>query len=166
MADEVKTGTIIKKHKILIFTDTSELNDGSAYKRIKKSTELDLVSEAQTEEFDFIASENTEEILKNYKFSLAQDLVMIQGEEDFEFFFNKFYDLPNNPEVKVKTMIVFAFKGDSSTGYKAWETTSNVMFDGMNGVDSKINFTLNFGDIATGTAKMVDSTPTFEKAGA
>ena len=164
MADEVKTGTMIKKYMVGIFIDTSEGGDGTGYKRIKKSTELEIATEANTEEFDFIANVNPEELLKNYKISLAQDLVMIQGEEDFEYFFDKFYNLPVAPEVKAKAMIVFMFKGDKTNGYKAWETTANVMFDNMNGVDGKLNFTLNFGDITLGTATMAGSTPTFEPA--
>lgn len=164
MADEVKTGTMIKKYMVGVFIDTSESADGSAYKRIKKSTELEIATEANTEEFDFIASVNPEELLKNYKISLAQDLVMIQGEDDFEYFFDKFYNLPVSPEVKTKAMIVFMFKGDKTSGYKAWETTANIMFDNMNGVDGKLNFTLNFGDVALGTATMAAGTPTFEPA--
>ena len=164
MADEVKTGTMIKKYMVGIFIDTSEGGDGTGYKRIKKSTELEIATEANTEEFDFIANVNPEELLKNYKISLAQDLVMIQGEDDFEYFFDKFYKLPVAPEVKTKAMIVFMFKGDKTNGYKAWETTANVMFDNMNGVDGKLNFTLNFGDITLGNAKMSAGTPTFELA--
>lgn len=164
MADEVKTGTMIKKYMVGIFIDTSEGGDGTEYKRIKKSTELEIATEANTEEFDFIANVNPEELLKNYKISLSQDLVMIQGEDDFEYFFDKFYNLPVAPEVKTKAMIVFMFKGDKTSGYKAWETTANVMFDNMNGVDGKLNFTLNFGDIALGTATMANGTPTFRKA--
>lgn len=164
MADEVKTGTMIKKYMVGIFIDTSEGGDGTGYKRIKKSTELEISTEANTEEFDFIANVNPEELLKNYKISLAQDLVMIQGQDDFEYFFDKFYNLPVAPEVKAKAMIVFMFKGDKTSGYKAWETTANVKFDNMNGVDGKINFTLNFGDVILGTATMADGTPTFRKA--
>lgn len=164
MADEVKTGTMIKKYMVGVFIDTSEGADGSAYKRIKKSTELEIATEANTEEFDFIANVNPEELLKNYKISLAQDLVMIQGEDDFEYFFDKFYNLPVAPEVKAKAMIVFMFKGDKTSGYKAWETMANIMYDNMNGVDGKINFTLNFGDVILGTATMADGTPTFKKA--
>lgn len=164
MADEVKTGTMIKKYMVGVFIDTSEGGDGTGYKRIKKSTELEIATEANTEEFDFIANVNPEELLKNYKISLAQDLVMIQGQDDFEYFFDKFYNLPVVPEVKAKAMIVFMFKGDKTNGYKAWETMTNIMYDSMNGVDGKINFTLNFGDVILGTATMADGTPTFRKA--
>lgn len=164
MANEVKTGTMIKKYMVGVFIDTSEGGDGTGYKRIKKSTELEIATEANTEEFDFIADVNPSELVKNYKISLAQDLVMIQGQDDFEYFFDKFYSLPVAPEVKAKAMIVFMFKGDKTSGYKAWETTANIMYDSMNGVDGKINFTLNFGDVILGTATMADGTPTFRKA--
>ena len=90
---------------------------------------------------------------------------MIKGEDDFEFFYEKFYNLPLVPEVKVDTMVVFMFDGTSSTGYKEWETTSTIIYDNMNGVDSKINFGINFGGtIDLGTATMVDGVPTFTKA--
>ena len=164
MADEVKSGTMIKKYMVGVFIDTSEGGDGTGYKRIKKSTELEIATEANTEEFDFIADVNPSELVKNYKISLAQDLVMIQGQDDFEYFFDKFYNLPVVPEVKAKAMIVFMFKGDKTSGYKAWETMANIMYNNMNGVDGKINFTLNFGDVILGTATMADGTPTFRKA--
>lgn len=164
MADEVKTGTMIKKYMVGVFIDTSEGGDGTGYKRIKKSTELEIATEANTEEFDFIADVNPSELVKNYKISLAQDLVMIQGQDDFEYFFDKFYNLPVVPEVKAKAMIVFMFKGDASSGYKAWETMASIMYDNMNGVDGKLNFTINFGDVTLGTATMSDGTPTFKKA--
>ena len=151
---------MIKKNQIGIFFKV----DG-VYKRIKKSTELEIATESNTEEFEFIADVNPTEMVKNYKISLSQDLVMIKGEDDFEFFYEKFYNLPLVPEVKVDTMVVFMFDGTSSTGYKAWETTSTIIYDNMNGVDSKINFGINFGGtIDLGTATMVDGVPTFTKA--
>lgn len=140
------------------------LNVESAYKRIKKSTELELAVEANTEEQDFIADKTPTEILQNYTVSLAQDLTMIKGEEDFEYIYEQFYNaIPDNTEVKTKCLIAFMFDGDKTAGYKAWETDCNILFEGMNGVDSKINFTINFGDIRKGTAKVSDGTITFEK---
>lgn len=153
------TGTVVKKYMIGLF-----LNVESAYKRIKKSTELELAVEANTEEQDFIADKTPTEILQNYTVSLAQDLTMIKGEEDFEYIYEQFYNaIPDNTEVKTKCMIAFMFDGDKTAGYKAWETDCNILFEGMNGVDSKINFTINFGDIRKGTAKVSDGTITFEK---
>ncbi len=134
------------------------------YKRIKKSTTLEIAVEANTEEQDFIADKTPTELLKNYGVSLAQDLAMIKGEEDFEFIWEKFYNaIPNNEEVKTKCMIVFMFDGDKTAGYKAWETEAKITFENLNGVDSKINFTINFGDIEKGIATMADNVPTFTK---
>ena len=43
-ADEVGAGTMIKKYMIALFIDTS--GNGAGYKRIKKSTELEITTEA------------------------------------------------------------------------------------------------------------------------
>ena len=157
---EVPVGQTVKKYMIGLFVYVTD-----AYKRIKKSTTLEIVLEPNTEEYDFIADMNPTEILKNYKVSLAQDLTMIKGEEDFEYFWEQLYNLPKVPEVKTKVMIAFMFDGDKSAGYRAWETDAQIMFDNINGVDSKINFTINFGGtIRLGTATMSDGTPTFAPA--
>lgn len=156
---EVPNGTTIKKYMIAIF-----LMMDTAYKRIKKSTTLELAVEANTEEQDFIADKTPSEILKNYSVSLAQDLTMIKGEEDFEYIWEQFYSkVPNNEEIKTKAMIAFMFDGDKTAGYKAWETEAQILFENLNGVDSKINFNINFGDITTGLAKVTEDTITFEK---
>jgi hypothetical protein len=139
-----------------------------AYKRIKKSTTLELAVEAQTEEMDFIVNMSPEEVLQNYKVSIAQDLTMYKGEEDFEFIWEHFFnDIPENKETNVKCMIAFMFDGDKTAGYRAWETDAKLMYENLNGVDSKINFTINFGGtIRKGLAKNADSTITFEEASA
>ena len=88
---------------------------------------------------------------------------MIKGEEDFEYIWEQFYNkVPNNEEIKTKAMIAFMFDGDKTAGYKAWETEAQILFENLNGVDSKINFTINFGDITTGLAKVADDTITFQ----
>lgn len=159
---EVATGTTVKKYMIGLFLQVQE-----AYKRIKKSTTLEIAVEANTEEQDYIADKTSTEELKSYSISLAQDLSMIKGEEDFEYIWEKFYKaIPNNEEVKTKCMIAFMFDGDKTAGYKAWETDAKLTFENLNGVDSKINFTINFGDIRTGLAKNADGQITFEEAAA
>lgn len=158
--EEVPVGTMVKKHKVAIF-----INTGEQYKRIKKSTTFELQFEANTETFDFIADVNPTELTKNYKISLPQDITMIKGEPDFEFFYEKMYNLPVNPEVKAKVMIVFMFDGDKSLGYKAWETEAQIVYDNLNSVDSKINVNINFGGtIKLGTATALDGTPSFALA--
>ena len=56
------------------------------------------------------------------------------------------------------------FDGDKTTGYKAWEVDAKLIFDTLSGVDSKINFNINFAsDIRVGTAKVSNGTVTFEE---
>lgn len=156
---EVAQGATIKKYMIGLF-----LKVDNAYKRIKKSTTLELAVEANTEEQDFIADKTPTELLSNYSVSIAQDLTMIKGEEDFEYIWEQFYtSIPANTEVKTKCMIAFMFDGDATAGYKAWETDASLLFENLNGVDSKINFNINFGDIRTGLAKNSAGTFTFEE---
>lgn len=157
---EVAVGSTIKKYQIGLFVQVAD-----AYKRIKKSTTLELAVEANTEEQDFIADKTPTDILKNYSVSINQDLTMIKGEDDFEYFWEQFYNsIAKNEEVKTKAMVVFMFDGDVTVGYKAWETDAKIMFSSLNGVDSKINFDINFGDIRLGLAKSADSQITFEEA--
>lgn len=137
----------------------------SAYTRIKKSTELEISIEANTEEEDYIADERPTNSLNNYAITLSQDLTMYKGEPDFEYFYEKAYNaVPKNEEVKAKALIVFMFDGDKTAGYKAWETDANILFTSINGVDSKINFDIEFGNMRIGTAKMAEGTPTFTEA--
>lgn len=160
---EVAVGQTVKKYMIGLFLEVE-----SAYKRIKKSTQLELTVEAETETQDFIADVSPTDMLRNYKVSIPQDLTMIKGEEDFEYIWECYYnDVPGNVETTTKCMIAFMFDGDKTTGYKAWETDAKLLFESLNGVDSKINFTINFGGtIRKGLAKNADGTITFEEASA
>lgn len=137
----------------------------SSYTRIEKSTELEISIEANTEEEDYIADERPTNSLNNYAITLSQDLTMYKGNPDFEYFYEKAYNaVPKNEEVKTKALIVFMFDGDATAGYKAWETDANVLFTSINGVDSKINFDIEFGNMRIGNAKMAEGVPTFTEA--
>lgn len=143
---EVAVGQRIKKHKIGLWLKVAD-----DYKRIKKSKSLEIATEAETETEDFIASATPQETLKNYKVYLAQDLAMIKGEDDFEFIWEHFYkDVAEGNETKVEVLIVFMFDGDATEGYKAWKTDAGIIFQALNGVESKIDFNINFGDITQG----------------
>lgn len=155
---------MVKKHLIGLFVKTNE-----AYVRIKKSTQLTIAMNGETEEFDFIADESPTTELKKYAPSIEQDLSMYKEEKDYKFFFDKFYNMASGADAHVKAMVVFMQEGDKSGGFKAWETDAIINFTDLNAVDSKINFTLNFGGtIKKGVAKVTgeapDLVPTFEAA--
>ena len=77
---------MVKKHQIALM-----LNKGTStspvWTRIKKSTELTISMNPETEENDYIADESPTTELKNYKPSIDQDLTMMKGEDDYEMMF-------------------------------------------------------------------------------
>lgn len=142
------------------------LDMGGEYKRIKKSTSLEISFNSETETYDFIADKNPTESLKSYSPQIAQDLTMIKGEDDFEYIYEQMYSaVPNNEEINTKALVVFMFDGDKDIGYKAWEVDAKLIFDTLSGVDSKINFNINFsGDIRVGKATVTNGAITFTES--
>ena len=159
---------MIKKHQIGLFVDTSTTST-AAYKRIKKSTELTISMEAETEEYDYIADESPTTELKEYKPEIEQPLKMIKDEDDFEYFFDMFYNMKTGEEAKTTAIVAFMFDvTETGTGtvtkhYKAWKVPVTVVFNELNATDSELNFNLNFGGtVAKGYVTMSDGVPTWE----
>lgn len=152
---------MIKKHLIALFINTGT-GSAPAWTRIKKSTELTIALNPETEEVDYIADENPTTELSKYAPSIEQPLKMIEGEPDFEFIWERFFSLATGEDAKAEYMIVFMFDKDTSGAYKAWKGNSIISCNEMNAVDSEIGFDLLFGGtVDKGTAKVVDGTPTF-----
>ena len=76
---------MIKKHRIGLFVNTAA-SGMPAFKRIKKSTELTIAMNPETEDYDYIADENPTTEHLGYKPEIEQPLKMISGEDDFEYF--------------------------------------------------------------------------------
>ena len=152
---------MVKKHLIALFLNTGS-SSAPTWTRIKKSTELTIALNPETEEFDYIADENPTTELTKYAPSIEQPLKMIEGEEDFEYIWNKFYSLATGEDAKTEYMIVFMFDKDTQGAYKAWKGSAIVSCNELNAVDSEINFDLAFGGtVEKGTATVVSGTPTF-----
>lgn len=156
---------MIKKHQIALFFDSGEEPSTPAWKRIKKSTELTLSFNPETEDFDYIADENPTTELTKYAPSLEQPLKMYEDEADFKFFFDKCYALPTGTAARVPMLIVFMFGATGSGAeaeYRAWKVDCMVSFNELNGVDSELNFELLFGgNIERGTVTVTGSAPDY-----
>lgn len=156
---------MVKKWKIAPFinTGTPEL---PTWTRIKKSTAFDLTMNGETQEYDYINDESPTVELLRYSPSLNQSLTMYTEEEDYKFFFDKFYNLAVGSDAKSEMLLVFFQEGDNTEGYKAWKTDCVVTISDLNSVDSTISFDVNFnGTIAKGTVKVdEDGVPTFTPA--
>ena len=156
---------MIKKHQIALFFDSGTGQSTPVWKRIKKSTELTLAFNPETEEFDYIADENPTTELTKYAPSLEQPLKMYEDEPDFKFFWEKCYNLPTGSAAKVSMLIVFMFGATGSGAeaeYKAWKVDCMVSYNEMNGVDSELNFELLFGgNIERGTVTVTGTAPDY-----
>lgn len=163
--------TIVRKHEIGLFLDvapwTTEAHT-SSYKRVKKGTELTLSLNPETVDYDYIADEFPTTELDKYKPSIAQTLTMYQGEDDFDFVWDKFYNLSAGSDAKTKCMLVFMFDAETVgevTSYKAWEAECIISVNEINAVDKTIGFDILFGgDVVQGSATMAAGVPTFTAA--
>lgn len=152
---------MIKKHLIALFINAGTSSDPK-WTRIKKSTELTIALNPETEEVDYIADENPTTELTKYAPSIEQPLKMIEGEPDFEFIWKRFFSLATGEDAKAEYMIVFMFDKDTQGAYKAWKGSAIVSCNELNAVDSEISFDLAFGGtVDKGTATVVSGTPTF-----
>nr|DAW81123.1 MAG TPA: hypothetical protein [Caudoviricetes sp.] len=154
---------MIKKHLIALFLNTGTAS-APTWTRVKKSTELTISLNPETEDFDYIADENPTTELTKYAPSIEQPLKMIESEPDFEFIWNRFYDMKTGEDAKTDYMIVFMFDktAGATPAYKAWKGSAIISCKELNAVDSEIGFDLMFGGtIEKGTATVTDGTPTF-----
>ena len=155
---------MIKKHQIAVFinTGTSEV---PAWKRIKKSTELTISMDPQTEDVDYIADESPTTELTQYKPSIEQPLKMIEGEPDFEAVWDYFYNMKTGEDAKTQYLIVFMFDKDGSgvdAKYKAWSGDAIISCSELNAVDSELNFELMFGGtVKKGTVTVTGTAPDY-----
>lgn len=157
---------MIKKHQIGLFLDTAASGASApSWTRVKKSTNLTLSMNPETEDVEYIADESPTTELKQYKPSIEQPLKMIEGEPDFEAVWPRFYELRTGDAAKMDVLVVFIFNktgsGTSAT-YKAWKTRSLVTFNELNANDSELSFDINFGgNIERGTCTLAGTAPDF-----
>ena len=157
---------MVKKHLIALFLNTGT-SDSPTWTRIKKSTELTIALNPETEEVDYIADENPTTELTKYAPSIEQPLKMIEGEPDFEFIWDRFFSLTTGESAKAEYMIVFMFDKDETGAYKAWKGNAIVSCNELNAVDSEISFDLAFGGtVEKGTATVTSGSPSFTAADA
>ena len=152
---------MVKKHLIALFLNTGT-KDAPKWTRIKKSTELTISMNPSTEEYDYIADESSTTELDKYAPAIDQDLTMYKGQPDYEFAFERFFNMSTGADAHVGCMVVFMQEGSAADGFKAWQTDAVMSINDLNAVDSKINFALAFGGtVDKGVATMTDGAPSF-----
>lgn len=153
-------GTMIKKYHVALF-----VNSGTptvpVWKRIQKSTDNTITMNAETKTFDYIVDESPTDEVDRYKPSLSQPITMYKGNEDYEFFFDKFFDQAVGDDAHAEILIVF-YGANVASAYKAWKSSCVLILDNMNPVESTITANINFnGTTDKGTAVVTAGVPVF-----
>lgn len=158
---------MIKKHLIAVFVN-SGTKETPNWTRIKKSTELTLSMNPETEDVDYISDESPSTELSEYKPQIEQPLKMIKDEPDFEYFWDLFYSMAVGNDARTQYLIVFMFDkvGEGSdAAYRAWSGDCIVSFNELNAVDSELSFDLMFGGtVQKGTATVTGTAPDYKPA--
>lgn len=158
-------GEMVKKWKIAPFLNKGK-SDLPDWFRIKKSTAIDLLMNPELKDYDYIADESPTTELDKYKPSLSQALTMYKGEEDYEYVFDKFFNMAVGEDAKTEILLVFFQEpvdgSDKPTHFKAWKSGCVISVNDLNGVDSVINFDVLFGGtVAKGYVTIEDKVPSF-----
>lgn len=163
---------MVKKYKIAPFLNTAKDASGFVDKttptwtRIKKTASFDLNLNPETEDYDYIADENPTTELKDYKPSFNTPLVMYKGEADYEFVFDKMFNLDVGSKAKSEILLVFfqhpVDEQDTPSHFKAWKADCALSVNDLNSVDSTITFDVLFGGtVSKGYVTVTNGTPVY-----
>jgi hypothetical protein len=140
----------------------SATSESPKWARICKSTVLTISANAETEDFDYICDVNKTTEVKAYAPAIDQDLAVIPGNADYEFFYDLWYSLPTSASAHKEILVVYLGHGDNSAGYESWKSDATIQFTDYNAVDGKLNFNISFaGTITKGLSILTDGVPSF-----
>lgn len=148
----------LKKSEFLLFIDVNEDTSfqNNQYKRIDKSTVLDIAMNPQSESKEYIDSETpTEEVTSNQP-ELGQEMALFEGNPVFDFLYKKFKKCPVGEQIKVPFLLCFGGKDRD-----AWQTIASIIFSNLTPTEDKLSFNLKLGPITHGKYEIVDGAPTF-----
>ena len=129
--------------------------------QIKKSTVFTITMNAETEDFDYISDENKTTEIKAYAPTIPQDISILPGEDDYDYFNELFHSRPKGTDAHKEVLIVF-LKDVTGSDYRAWKTDAVIKFTDYNAVDGKINLEIGFaGTITDGTVAYTGAVPSF-----
>lgn len=152
-------GTMVKKFHQLFFINSGTVSV-PVWKQIKKATDNTISMNPETSVRDYIVDESPTTVLERYAPGMSFPITMYKGEEDYEYFYEKFYNLHTGADADTQLLFVDYAHGTSS--FNAWLASVVVVIDSMNPIDSTItaNITIN-GTVDQGTATVTAGVPVF-----
>jgi hypothetical protein len=159
---EMAVGTMVKKFHELFFINAGTTGS-PVWKQIKKATDNTISMNAETSVRDYIVDESPTTVLERYAPGMSFPITMYKGEEDYEYFYTKFFNLHTGADAE--TEILFVDYAHGSTSFNAWKADCVVVIDNVNPVESTItaNITIN-GTVDTGTATVTAGVPVYASA--
>lgn len=157
----IADGDKVEKYHIALLFNKSKTAGTYDWAQLAKATENSISLNPETEDLDFIVDKNPTTVVKKYKPSLSNPLTLYKGNEDYEFFWPLFYNLPTGAEANGKMLIVF-MNEENTSKYDAWLCDVTYVMDSLDPTNSQLSFTTNInGTIEKGTVTVSDGKPTF-----
>ena len=160
----IANGDKVEKYHIALLFNAGTKSERD-WKQLCKATENTISLNPETEDLDFIVDKAPTTVIKRYKPSLNNPLTLYKGEDDYEYFWPKFYNLPTGSDANGEMLIVFM--NEKNTGkYDAWLCDVTYVLDSLDPVNSTLTCTTNInGTITKGTVTISEAgVPTFEAA--
>lgn len=154
----IENGDKVEKYHVALL-----FKDGANWKQIAKATENTISLNAETEDLDFIVDKSPTTIIKRYKPSLNNPLTLYKGDDDYNYFWPKFYNLPTGASANGEFLIVFLNEPTGNHKYAAWKCDVTYVLDSLDPVNSQLTFTVNVnGTTDRGQVTVTSGVPTFE----
>ena len=145
-----------------LFVNTSDSKSIETWTRIKKSTQLTISQNPETEDYDYIADITKTTEIKAYAPTIDQDLAILPNEPDYSWFYEQYKNQPVGADAHHDFLTVYLLDGNNSAGYYAVKQEAVLSFTDYNAVDGVINYNIAFcGTPIKGTAKITEGTCTF-----
>ena len=145
-----------------LFVNTADSGSSETWTRIKKSTQLTISQNPETEDYDYIADITKTTEIKAYAPTIDQDLAILPDEPDYDWFYNQYKNQPVGADPHHDFLTVYLLDGSNTSGYYAVKQEAVLSFTDYNAVDGVINYNIAFcGTPIKGTDKINEGTCTF-----
>jgi len=159
MADTLNTVLErLGRSKYLVFIDPDQdftFTDNN-WVRVKKSTQSTYTANEQTEDFDYIDSDDTITEIVGNQIQIALDQANIDGDPVYEFLEQQIAETPTGESAKVP--VLYCFGGTSMRAVRAIASISDKE---LSPTDRQISYNLNVADKVVGTYEVNDGEPSF-----
>lgn len=149
----------------MLFLSTAEsISADPIWARIGRSTVLDLVMNAQTEENEFIEDAQATTDVMSYNPSIAGELQTNKGDAAFDHVYAMFKGRPTGEQVKKRMLLVFAGnKGsESAPEFDGWDCNVTITLDHFDAVAEKVYFSIAINKITDVTVTVENGEPTIK----